>query len=173
MSHFRWNHWKLKYFNQKLYDCADWVVHGSLAEWLEEKKKMSAKHLQQFNQQSLFWNIKRHLFDSDLVHWWTTCMVLIKKVILTNDGLSKKKKSKTKPERVDREERNKWVEEKRWQSRTRERQSCTNTMSFYLAEYDVDYTADHHQSIEDVPGVPDITLNTAACTARGRRGRGG
>lgn len=45
-------------------------------------------------------------------------------------------------------------------------------MSFYLAEYDVDYTADHHQSVEDVPGVPDITLNMAACTASGRRGGG-
>lgn len=30
--------------------------------------------------------------------------------------------------------------------------------SFYLAEYDVDYTANHHQGIEDVPGVPDIAL---------------
>lgn len=30
--------------------------------------------------------------------------------------------------------------------------------SFYLAEYDVDYTADHHQGIEDIPGVPDIAL---------------
>lgn len=38
-------------------------------------------------------------------------------------------------------------------------------MSFYLAEYDVNYTADHHQSVEDVPGVPNITLNLAACTA--------
>lgn len=45
-------------------------------------------------------------------------------------------------------------------------------MSFYLAEYDVDYTADHHQSVEDVPGVPDITLNMAAYTASGRRGEG-
>lgn len=45
-------------------------------------------------------------------------------------------------------------------------------MSFYLAEYDVDYTADHHQSVEDVPGVPDITLNMAVCTASGRRGEG-
>lgn len=50
--------------------------------------------------------------------------------------------------------------------------------SFYLAEYDVDYTANHHQSIEDVPGVSDITLNVAACTAsrrreEGRRGGGG
>lgn len=42
--------------------------------------------------------------------------------------------------------------------------------SFYLAEYDVDYTANHHQSIEDVPGVPDIALNMAACTASRRRG---
>lgn len=82
------------------------------------------------------------------------------------------KKSKTKTQKLDREERNKCVEEKRGQSRTRERQSCTYTMSFYLAEYDVDYTADHHQSVEDVPGVPDITLNMAACTASGRRGEG-
>lgn len=47
--------------------------------------------------------------------------------------------------------------------------------SFYLAEYDVDYTANHHQSIEDIPGVPDIALNMAACTASrgwGRRGGG-
>lgn len=43
-------------------------------------------------------------------------------------------------------------------------------MSFYLAEYDVDYTADHHQSVEDVPGVPDVALNKAACTASGGRG---
>lgn len=42
--------------------------------------------------------------------------------------------------------------------------------SFYLAEYDVDYAADHHQSVEDVPRVPDITLSAAACTASGRRG---
>lgn len=40
--------------------------------------------------------------------------------------------------------------------------------SFYLAENDVDYTANHHQGIEDIPGVPDITLDMAACTA-GRR----
>lgn len=70
------------------------------------------------------------------------------------------------------------MEEKRGQSGTRERQSGTYTTSLYLAEYDVDYTADHHQSVEDVPGVPDITLNTAACTAsgtgggEGREGRG-
>lgn len=44
--------------------------------------------------------------------------------------------------------------------------------SFYLAEYDVNYTADHHQSVEDVPGVPDIALNMAACTASRRRGEG-
>lgn len=44
--------------------------------------------------------------------------------------------------------------------------------SFYLAEYDVYYTADHHQSIEDIPGVPDIALNMAACTAGRRRGVG-
>ena len=44
--------------------------------------------------------------------------------------------------------------------------------SFYLAEYDVDYTADHDQGIEDVPGVPDIALIVAACTASGRRGEG-
>lgn len=44
--------------------------------------------------------------------------------------------------------------------------------SFYLAEYDVDYTANHHQSIEDVPGVPDIALNMAACAASRRRGEG-
>lgn len=44
--------------------------------------------------------------------------------------------------------------------------------SFYLAEYDVDYTANHHQSIEDIPGVPDIALNTAPCTPSRRR-RGG
>lgn len=42
--------------------------------------------------------------------------------------------------------------------------------SFYLAEYDVDYTANDHQGIEDVPGVPDIALNMAACTASGRGG---
>lgn len=35
-------------------------------------------------------------------------------------------------------------------------------VSLYLAEDDVDHTADHHQSIEDVPGVPDIALITAA-----------
>lgn len=54
------------------------------------------------------------------------------------------------------------------------RQSYTYTMSFYLAEYDVNYTADHHQSVEDVPGVTNITLNMAACTASGggERGRG-
>lgn len=49
--------------------------------------------------------------------------------------------------------------------------------SFYLTENDVDYTANHHQSIEDVPGVPDIALNMAAFTASGRteegRRRGG
>lgn len=45
-------------------------------------------------------------------------------------------------------------------------------MSFYLAEYDVNYTADHHQSVEDVPGVPNITLNLAACTASGGEGKG-
>lgn len=44
--------------------------------------------------------------------------------------------------------------------------------SFYLAEYDVDNTANHHQSIEDVPGVLDIALNVAACAASGRRGGG-
>lgn len=44
--------------------------------------------------------------------------------------------------------------------------------SFYLAEYDVDYTANHHQSIEDVPRVPDIALNMEACTASRRRGEG-
>lgn len=33
----------------------------------------------------------------------------------------------------------------------------SDTVSFYLAEYDVDNTANHHHSIEDVPGVPDIT----------------
>lgn len=43
--------------------------------------------------------------------------------------------------------------------------------SFYLAEYDVDYTANHHQSIEDVPGVPDIALNMAPYTPS-RRGGG-
>lgn len=37
---------------------------------------------------------------------------------------------------------------------------------FYLTEYDVDNTADHHQSIEDVPGVSYIALSGAACTAR-------
>lgn len=44
--------------------------------------------------------------------------------------------------------------------------------SFYLAEYDVDYTANHHQGIEDIPGVPDIALNMAACVASRRRGKG-
>lgn len=44
--------------------------------------------------------------------------------------------------------------------------------SLYLAEYDVDYTANHHQSIKDVPGVPDIALNMAAYTAS-RTGGGG
>lgn len=44
--------------------------------------------------------------------------------------------------------------------------------SFYLAEYDVDYTANHNQSIEDVPGVPDIALIMAACIASRRRGVG-
>lgn len=73
---------------------------------------------------------------------------------------------------LDREEINKWVEEKRWQSRTRGGQSYTYTMSFYLAEYDVNYTADHHQSVEDVPGVPNITLNLAACTASWGGGMG-
>lgn len=68
---------------------------------------------------------------------------------------------------LDGEERNKWVDEKRWQSRTKGCQSYTYTMSFYLAEYDVNYTADHNQSVEDVPGVPNITLNLAACTASG------
>lgn len=44
--------------------------------------------------------------------------------------------------------------------------------SFYLAEYDVDYTANHDQSIEDVPGVPDIALIMAACIASRRIGGG-
>lgn len=43
--------------------------------------------------------------------------------------------------------------------------------SFYLAEYDVYYTADHHQSIEDIPGVPDIALNMAARTTGRTRGK--
>lgn len=51
-------------------------------------------------------------------------------------------------------------------------QTCTYMLSFYLAEYDVNYTADHHQSIEDVPGVPDIALNMVACAAGRRRGEG-
>lgn len=44
--------------------------------------------------------------------------------------------------------------------------------SFYLAEYDVDYTANHHQSIKDIPGVPDIALNMAAIRSSRRRGEG-
>ena len=44
--------------------------------------------------------------------------------------------------------------------------------SVYLAEYDVDYAANHHQSIEDIPGVPDIALNMAAYAAS-RRGESG
>lgn len=45
--------------------------------------------------------------------------------------------------------------------------------TFYLAEYDVDYTANHNQGIEDVPGVPNIALIMAACTASRRRGEAG
>lgn len=44
-------------------------------------------------------------------------------------------------------------------------------MLVYLAEYDVDYTAKYHQSIEDIPGVPNIALNMWTYTASGRRGR--
>lgn len=35
-------------------------------------------------------------------------------------------------------------------------------VSLYLAEDDVNHAADHHQSVEDVPGVPNIALITAA-----------
>lgn len=45
-------------------------------------------------------------------------------------------------------------------------------MSLYLAEYDVHYTANHHQSIEDVPGVPNVALGEAVCTANSG-GQGG
>lgn len=40
----------------------------------------------------------------------------------------------------------------------------------YLAEYDVDYTAKYHQSIEDIPGVPNIALNMWTYTASDGRG---
>lgn len=49
-----------------------------------------------------------------------------------------------------------------------ERMSSPTLGSFYLAQYDVDYTANHHQHIKDVPGIQDITLNMASCTARTR-----
>lgn len=35
-------------------------------------------------------------------------------------------------------------------------------VSLYLAEDDVNHAADHHQGVEDVPGVPDVALITAA-----------
>lgn len=54
-----------------------------------------------------------------------------------------------------------------------EQEEVTTTTSFYLAEYDVDNAANDHQSVEDIPGVPDIALNVAACTASSRRGGGG
>lgn len=59
-----------------------------------------------------------------------------------------------------------------WESRNMERQEFHILTSFYLAEYDVDYTANHHQGIEDIPGVPDIALNMAPCTPSRRRGGG-
>ena len=45
--------------------------------------------------------------------------------------------------------------------------------SVYLAEYDVDYTANHHQSVEDIPGVTDIALNMVPYTANRSKGEGG
>lgn len=45
--------------------------------------------------------------------------------------------------------------------------------SFYLTEYDVDYTANHDQSIEDVPGVPDIALIWQHAQPAGGEGKAG
>lgn len=64
--------------------------------------------------------------------------------------------------------------EKNWRlaAAVEEQEELNILTSFYLAEYDVDYTANHDQGIEDVPGVPDIALIVAACTASRRRGEG-
>lgn len=88
------------------------------------------------------------------------------------DRKTERKKSGTgTKENVNKTGRKDEDEDERWQERE-EVQTGTYMTSFYLAEYDVDYTADHHQSIEDVPRVPDIALSAAACTASGRRGGG-